>query len=195
MTLKSTKIFLVLGLLTAAILSAAPVNCAAPPPPAQTVDTFPPAGTSGYSFACGGLTFSNFEVVDAGTTLPATMNLVSATRDSSTNMVVLNFNPNMYASAGTVQDLHFYFQVTGGISGIDLAVGGTNSAITETACSTPIDHAGGNNCTGGVNSQLAVLTNFSGNSTVATMFAGGMSTSPVYVFKDLMADGRRSNTG
>ena len=110
-------------------------------------------------------------------------------------MVVLNFNPNMYASAGTVQDLHFYFQVTGGITGIDLAVGGTNSAITETACSTPIDRAGGNNCTGGVNSQLAVLTNFSGNSTVATMFAGGMSTSPVYVFKDLMADGRRSNTG
>jgi len=183
---------LTFGLMMAAVVSAAPVNCGAPPPPAQTVDTFPAAGPSGYTFACGGLTFNNFEVVDAGTTLPAIMNLVSAYHDSSMSMVVLNFNPNMYASAGTVQDLHFYFQVAGGVSGIDLAVGGTNSSITERACSTPINRTGGSNCTGGLSSQLAALTNFSGNSPVTANFA---STSPVYVFKDILVDGRRSGTG
>lgn len=192
MTIKNKMIF-TLGLLTAGVVSAAPVGCAGSPPPAQTVATSSTA--SSYSFSCGELTFSNFEVVDAGTVLPAIMNLVSAVEDPSLNMVVLNFNPNMYAWPGTVEDLHFYFQVTGGISGIDLAVGGTRSFITEKACATAINRNGGNNCTGGISNELASLTNFSGNSPVNGTFASGLGASPVYIFKDILVDGRRSSTG
>jgi hypothetical protein len=194
MTLKAKMIF-TLGLLTAAVASATPVSCGASPPPAQTVDTYPAAGPSGYTFSCGGLTFSNFEVVDAGSTLPAIMNLVSAVHDSALNTVVLNFNPNLFAWPQQVEDIHFYFQVSGGIDGIDLAVGGSNSVISERACSTAINRSGGNNCTGGLPNQLAALTNFSGNSDVTSMFAGGLYVSPVYIYKDILVDGRRSLTG
>jgi hypothetical protein len=194
MTLKA-KMMITLGLLAAAVVSAAPVPCGAPPPPAQVVDTFPPAGASAFTYTCGGLTFSNFQVIDAGATLPITVNLVGATHDDETGMVVLNFNPNMFAGIGLVQDINFYFQVDGGINGIDLAVGGTNSSITERACSTPIDVFAGNNCTGGLANQLAALTNFSGNSPIVSMFANGMQRSPVYIFKDIMVSGRNTQGG
>ncbi len=183
------KIFITLGLLTAGVASAAPVNCGAPPPPAQTVDSTD--SISSFSLACGGLTFSNFEVIDAGATLPAKINLVSALHDSVTNMVTLTFNPNMYAANAMTEDLHFYFQVTGGITGIALEVSGTNSFVTERACSTPIN--GANNCTGGLSNQLAALTNFSGNSAAVATF--NATFSPVYIYKDILADGRRSPNG
>ncbi len=188
-----SKFSLILGLLaTAATLPGAPVNCATPPPPAQTVDTTATAGPSAFVMTCGGLTFSHFEVVDAGTVLPATMNLVSAQHDAAANVVYLNFNPNLFAFPGTTEDMHFYFQVTGGITGIDLGVGGINSAITERACSSPINRNGGNTCIGGLTNQLAAINNFSGNAPVETTFD---LSSTVYIYKDILTDGRRSLTG
>lgn len=187
------RLSLILGLLAfSATLSAAPVNCAAPPPPAQTVDTTTVPGPGSFSIACGGLTFSNFEVIDAGATLPVIMNLVSAQHDATAGIVYLNFNPNLFAFPGTTEDVHFYFQVTGGITGIDLAVGGTSSIITERACSTPVNRNAGNTCTGGLPNQLAALNNFSGNATVEATFD---LASTAYIYKDILADGRRGTTG
>lgn len=184
---------LVFGVLAStATLSASLVDCPSAPPPAQTVDTTATPGPSSYTLSCGGLTFSNFEVVDAGTTLPSIVNLVEAKLDTAARVVYLNFNPNLLAWPGTVEDIHFYFKVSGPLTGIDLAVGGTSSAITERACSTGINRNAGNNCIGGISNQLAAITNVSGQSAITETFA---MVNTAYIFKDVLADGRRSRGG
>lgn len=183
---KGTLSALAILALTAGISGwmAAPASalpCATPPPPATTVATVG-AGLSAFSYSCAGLTFSNFLAIDAGGATGLPINLVAATFDNgaSSKRVDLTFNPNL--GGPSVKDIDFYFMVTGGITGIDLAVGGTNSTIVERACSSPIAIGGANNCTGGLPNQLAALTNFSGQSLVAQTFG---LTSPVFIFKDI----------
>lgn len=160
----------------AQVASAVPVPCPAPPPPSQTVATVGD-GSNGFSYTCGGLTFSNFVAVDAGGTTGLDVNLVSATFDSATGYVVLNLNPSM--GAEDQQDLWLYFTVSGGIDGIDLSVGGSGSSVFELACTGPIDQNNANNCTG---EQLATLTNSSGSPNESSDFD---TTQLVYIFKDI----------
>ncbi len=162
-----------------AIASATTVDCPAPPPPAQTVATVG-AGVSAYSFSCGGLTFSNFQAVDAGNTTGLEINLVSATVDDA-GMVLLNFNPSLNLLN---QDLWFYFQVDGGVTQVDLTNGGTiNTSIQETACSTAI--GAGNGCTGG-SAYLLGNTPLVAGGQQATVFSDVFgATSPVYIYKDI----------
>jgi hypothetical protein len=122
--------------------------------------------------------------IDAGGATGLPINLVGATSDNAgTRRVDLSFNPNL--GGFTVKDIVFYFTVAGGTTGIDLAVGGDRATITERACKTAIDVAGANNCTGGLGNQLAVLTNFSGQSSVAQSFGAAVVVSPVFIFKDI----------
>lgn len=176
--MKTLGIFV--GLLgVAAIGSAAVVDCAAPPPPAITVATVG-SGTSGVSFSCDGLTFSNFKAVDAGGTTGLNVNLVSATYDTTTGWVVLSFNPNMVG----IEDMHFYYQVTGPVLELDLTNGGTgNTSIFERGCSSAISAT--NICSvPGTDLGTTPLVASGGS---ATVFSGTFPvTSPVYVYKDLL---------
>ncbi len=179
---KGTLSVLAILALTAAVSGwmatpASAIPCATPPPPATTVTTVG-AGLSAFSYSCGGLTFSNFLAIDAGGATGLPINLVAATVDNG--RVDLTLNPNL--GGPSVKDIDLYFMVTGGITGIDLAVGGVNSTIAERACSSPIAMASANNCTGGLPNQLAALANFSGQSLVAQAFG---LTSPVFIFKDI----------
>jgi len=61
---------------------ASAIPCAAPPPPALPVAVVG-AGTSSFSYACGGLTFSNFTAIDAGGATGLPMNLAGATSDNA----------------------------------------------------------------------------------------------------------------
>ena len=164
----------------AAIGSASIVSCPAPPPGSVVVATVG-GGVSATTYTCAGLTFSNFLVTDA-LNVPAgtSMALVSATFDNVLGIVNLGFNPNLTLQA-LVQDIHFSFQVTGGVSQIDAALGGSNSGMTERACSSTIDLQGGV-CSGGLATQLAVITVNSGESVTSSLFA---RTSPLYIFKDI----------
>jgi hypothetical protein len=166
----------------AVMASAAPVVCPAPPPPAQQIATVG-GGVSSFSYTCDGLTFSNFDITDAGGT-PAgqALDLTGATYDPVTGIVDLGFNPNASAVA-TTEDFHLTFTVTGGITGIDMTLGGTTSTATERACSTVIDALSGT-CTGGTTNQLSVLTDTSGNPVNGTPATFAL-TSPVYIFKDI----------
>ncbi len=146
------------------------------------------AVTSATVITCGGLTFSNFEVPNATGGAAGVIDILAGSDyDSVTGATFLNFNPNLQAN----QDEQFLFEVTGGISQIDMSIGGNNATITERACLNPISTAG----------ALAVLcTNSAGTSSVdplgqITLASGApnqpvfsapfTSTSPVYIFKDI----------
>ena len=164
----------------AAISSAAVVNCGSFSP-LDIIDAAP--GTpSAITFACGGLSFSNFNAVDAGNAAGLPLNLVSATFDTNTGIVLLSFNPNLQSLG---QDFWLYFQVTGGVNQLDLTNGGTlNTSIQETACSTAID-TNGNICTGG-SANLLGNTPLVAGGQQATVFSSVFPvTSPIYIFKDI----------
>ena len=130
-------------LLLAASASAVPTVCADYPSPFVVQNVL----AAGFSCTLGPLTFSNFSLVDATSGIPVgIIDLVTA--DLSGGNVILNFNPSLSVPAGGRADGWFYFQVDGGINGIDLAVSGLGASITEVACSSPINR-NGNNCSGG----------------------------------------------
>lgn len=170
--------------LSAAHSIAAPVACPDSPPPALTVDTYPTSGSSSFSYSCAGMTFSNFEVVPASGNLTfGQIDLTAAYQDDGE--VILTFNPNLQnPSFNMAVDLYMYYMVTGSnLSGIDLAVRGSNSAITESACSSGIDRVNGNICVGGKLGELAVITNFSGEARADMMFPNPVNS--YWVFKDI----------
>jgi hypothetical protein len=160
----------------------APIPCIGAMP--VTVDMQPPPGPSGVSFSCGLLTFTNFEAVDAGARTPIVVNLVTASWDPATQWVFLNFNPNLAAPGApnmpSVQDIWFYFDVIGPLGGVDLAVGGTGSTITERVCGSGVDRNGANLCVGG--NQLAVMTAGSEQSRSVDF---GRVVSQASIFKDI----------
>jgi hypothetical protein len=134
-------------------------------------------GSNGFTYSCGGLTFSNFIAVDAGNADGLNVNLVTATFDSDTGYVVLNLNPSLGLEAQ--QDIWLFFTVSGGIDGIDLSVGGSGSSVFELACSGPIDQ-NTTSCNGDV---LATLTNSSQAPNESESFD---TTELVYIFKDIL---------
>ena len=162
----------------AGVAGAATVTCPAPP------NGGIPADVIGLTITCGGLTFSNFNVMPAGGASTAFIDLVSVDLTGST--VSLNFNPNMSVPTGHL-DIHFYYQVTGNATGVDLALGGVNATVIERVCSQPIPSTGGmaNVCASG--SSLANFVAFSnppGPNTANATFPSG-SGSTFYVYKDI----------
>jgi hypothetical protein len=164
---------LVLGSLTAAHASL--ISC---PSATGDVTLGDPAA---ITFTCGSLTFGNFSVASANGDAIGTININGATYDSVTGDVNLNLNPNL----GSSQDEAFMFEVWGGVSQLDLAVGGTDATVTERACSSPIPTSGPTAylCPNG--SLLGTVSDESGNPNNPVFSGNFTSTSPIYIFKDI----------
>ena len=179
MKMKYVGIFVgLLGL--AAIGSASPVSCGVAPISPIDVVNASPGIPSAVSFTCGGLTFSNFNAVDAGNTSGLQVNLVDATFDAATGWVVLSFNPNMTLPN---EDMWFFYKVTGSILELDLTNNGSgNTSIFERGCSSPTTASGACSVAG---TQLG-KTDLIASGGSATVFSGAFPvTSPVYVYKDI----------
>jgi hypothetical protein len=164
-------------------LRAAVVPCPAVIPALpEEVDSDPPVGASSYSYACGGLIFDQFEVVNFGLTTPP-ISMVLGSANLVDGWISLTFTPNIIAQ-DFPQDYHFYFRVTGGVSGAALAnAGDANTSIFERICSSPIDRGlNANNCSIG-GTELTTLS-ASGGGFDSDTFA---STNPIYVYKDIIA--------
>ena len=162
----------------AGMATAATVTCPAPP------NNGVPADVIGLTVTCGGLTFSNFNVIPGAGTSTVFMDLVSV--DLTGTTVSLSFNPNMSVPTGH-QDIHFYYQVTGNAVGVDLAVGGVNATVIERVCSQPIPTSGGtaNTCpTGSSLANFLAVSTPPGPSVASATFPAG-SGSTFYVFKDI----------
>ena len=129
--MKTFLVVLTLALFSLTVASASPITCSAN----GSVTVGDP---NSFSFTCGQLTFSNFEVVDPNGDAIGTVDINGGTYDSATGAVDLNLNPNLQAS----QDEGFLFEVTGGVTQLDLSVGGNDATVTERACSTPIPTSG-----------------------------------------------------
>jgi hypothetical protein len=95
-------------------------------------------GMSSPTFTCNGLTFSNFLVTNVSGGAVGRVDINSVGFDSATGEVFLNEDPNL----GSAQHENLYFTVTGGVTEIDLAVGGTAATVTERACANPITLTG-----------------------------------------------------
>ena len=145
---------------------------------------------------CGSLVFSNFDVPNATGGAPGFIDILAgSTYDSITGNSFLNFNPNL---AGANEDTQFLFEVTGGISQIDMSVGGNDASITERACANPIFITGGTAalCNNGASTDpsspllqtvapLGQITVYSGEPAQPIFSPAFASTSPVYIFKDI----------
>lgn len=137
---------------------------------------------------CGGLTFTNFDVANATGGAAGTVDILSGSDyDSVTGATYLSFNPNL----GANEDEQLLFEVTGGISQIDMSIGGNNASITERACTNPISTSGSlaGLCTnaGGTVSEppLGQITVASGAPVQPVFSTPFTNTSPVYIFKDI----------
>jgi hypothetical protein len=130
---------------------------------------------------CGSLTFDEFSVANptSGTSAPNPGQvdvLATSYYDTVAGVAYLEFNPNLTAD----QDDEFLFAVWGGISTIDMTVGGENASIQETACSVPFSTTELGVCpSADVLGQITVLSNQS------EQFATFSSTNPVYIFKNI----------
>lgn len=152
----------------------------------QAVDT---AVTASTVIVCGGLTFSNFDVPNATGGAAGIIDILAGSDyDSATGAAYLNFNPNL---GGANEDEQFLFEVTGGISQIDMSVGGNNATITERACANPISITGPlaalcTDPTGMIEeTPLGQITVASGAPDQPVFSSPFTSTSPVYIFKDI----------
>jgi len=137
---------------------------------------------------CGGLTFNNFEVLNPTGGASGIVDVLSGSDyDSVTGTAFLQFNPNLQAN----QDEQLLFQVTGGVSQIDMSVGGENATVTERACANPIATSGALSflCTNadGTTSvpPLGQITVSSGTPNQPVFSSPFTITSPIYIFKDI----------
>jgi hypothetical protein len=180
--MKKILVLLVFSLFSLGIASASLINCTVN----QAVDT---AVTASTVITCGGLTFSNFEVTNATGGAAGIIDILAGSDyDSVTGAAYLNFNPNL---GGANEDEQFLFSVTGGLSQIDLSVGGNNATVTERACANPIALTGdlaflcaNSDGTASV-SPLGQITVASGAPDQPVFSGPFTNTSPVYIFKDI----------
>jgi len=188
-SMRKFLVLLAFSMLSLAVANASDIPCSI----SGTAFNTPVNGTTVVT--CGTLTFEGFEVLDAtsnvGLINPGLIDIVGTTSscptcgsyyDPSSGVAYLEFNPNLQAG----MDDEFIFTVLGGISTIDMTVGGQNASVQETACSTPFSQGtvGVGVCApGDVLGQVTVLSN------QAEQFANFTTTSPVYIFKDINAGG------
>jgi PEP-CTERM motif len=182
--MKRLLVLLAVTLLSLAVAGASPIPCTVNG--ATSVSLGDPPG-SGPNFSCGTLTFGNFEVVDAFGGAVGRVDLyynppvAEPTYDSVTGAVDFSLNPNLAAS----QDIGLMFEVWGGISQVNLAVGGNDATISELVCSAPIPTMGSGAFMCPTGAFLGSVTDFS-NDPSAPVFSGGFTTtSPVYIFKNI----------
>jgi hypothetical protein len=180
--MKKTLVLTALSLLSLGVASASLIPC-----------TITGVGSGGQVQAstvvtCGGLTFDNFQVLNATGGAAGLVDILSGTDyDSATGTSFLQFNPNLQAN----QDEQLLFQVWGGISQIDMSVGGENATVTERACANPIATSGPltdlcTDPTGTVSAPpLGQITVASGTPNQPIFSNPFNSTSPVYIFKDI----------
>lgn len=158
----------------AGLAGASTVTCPAPPNGGVPVNVLE------LTIACGGLTFSNFNVIPAGGSSFSQVDLVSV--DLTGGVVSMTLNPNLSGATGP-QDVHFYYQVSGAVTNVDLTVGGVNATISETACSSPIPTSGpaANVCEGAPLANFAAFSDPPG----PNMAKANVSGSSLFVFKDI----------
>jgi hypothetical protein len=176
-----------LGLLSFSMLTFGAANASLIPCTLnQAVDT---AVTTSTVITCGGLTFSDFSIPNATGGAAGIIDILAGSDyDSVTGAAYLNFNPNL---AGPNEDEQFLFEVTGGVSQIDMSVGGSDATITERACANPISSTGplAALCTDPTGTTsvapLGQITVFSGEADQPVFSTPFTSTSPVYIFKDI----------
>jgi len=131
-------------------------------------------------FTCGTLTFDNFVLASATGGATGVVDILGAQYNTATGEVDMQLNPNLLSA----QDEGLLFQVWGGVTQLDLAVGGNDAQVTERACSTPIPTTGPTAflCPGSLLGQVADYS----NDPNAPVFSGNFNnTSPIYIFKDL----------
>jgi hypothetical protein len=146
------------------------------------------AVNSSTTVTCGSLTFDDFQVLNPTGGASGTVDVLSGSDfDTTAGSAFLQFNPNLQAN----EDEQLLFQVVGGISQIDMSVGGTNATVTERACANPIATNGmlADLCTNAAGTssvtplgQITVASNTPDQPVFSTPFT---STSPVYIFKDI----------
>ena len=153
--------------------------------------------TASTVVTCGGLTFENFQVLNPTGGATGMIDILSGSDyDSVAGTAYLQFDPNLQAN----QDEQLLFEVVGGISQIDMSVGGDNATVTERACANPIATSGPleDLCTdpAGTTSvpplgQITVASDTPNQPVFSNPFT---NTSPVYIFKDIQtgADGALS---
>ncbi len=161
--------------------SASVVTCPAPPNPGV------PMNVVGLTAYCGGLTFSNFQVIPFASNQTAAVYLGSI--NVADQWVSLTFNPGLTSAPGSgAQDLHLLYNVGGlTVDGTATAVTGTNATITSTACKAAIATSGIQTDLCPDNTLLANLIAFSGppgpNKSQQT-FTGTQGTG-TFVFQDV----------
>jgi hypothetical protein len=181
--MKNLLVLVALSLLSLSMASASLIPC--------TISTGAdnPVNSSTVITCGDGLTFDNFAVDNpTGTNNPGTVDVLSASYDSVTGAAELSFNPNLQAS----QDDEFLFEVWGGITSINMEVGGQNSSIQETACSMAFSTVMPGYCpTTNTLGQITVASNTPNQPVYSTPF---VDTNPVYIFKNIntQADGQLS---
>jgi hypothetical protein len=162
----------------AGMAGATTVTCPAPP------NGGVPADVMGLTITCGGLTFSNFNVIPAAGfsgSLTPSVSLVSV--DQSNGSVNLGWNPNLSGANGA-QDIHFYYQVSGPATGVGLTVGGVNATVIERVCSSAIPTSGpnANVCASGSNQANFVAFSAPPGPNMASAQVSGSS---FFVYKDI----------
>ena len=181
--MKKTLVLLAFSLLSLGVASASSLPCTIS---GTALDA---AVGSSTVVTCGGLTFDNFQVINATGGAAGIVDLTSISDGSacnSENEVCLSFNPNLQSN----QDEALLFTVTGSINQIDMQVGGEGASITELACTAPVPTSGSSLgvCPGG---DLLGSITVSSNETAGVLpcdpptNACFASTSPVYIFKNI----------
>ncbi len=139
---------------------------------------------AGGGCTIGDLLFSDFKVVDASDPADDLISAVSSWVDDG--VAYFGLNPNL-GEPGELEDIHFFFKVTGLINGVDLAnAGSANTSIDEHVCSAAFSML--NLCTG---VQLAEMI-AAGGEYKASSFS---TVNAVWIYKDIFkpADGHMTS--
>lgn len=132
-----------------------------------------------------GLIFSDFSVTNSVGGVSGQIDLVSAGACGIQpgSGVCLVFNANIGVNATTAQDEDLSFMVTGGLTAIDMAVGGTNATVDEKACTTSF--VNGICIPGTLLGSITLFSNAGDQYVYQSLVGTPPAASPVYIFKDI----------
>jgi hypothetical protein len=147
------------------------------------------------SISCGPLVFDSFSATVINP-VGGTANLTMAPYafsyfDNVSGIVNLIFNPSFVVPPGSIEDVYFFFKVTGPVTQVDLSASGSvGTGINEAYCSAAFVN---NACPAGsqVSGSISVGSN---ESNPGTPF--GTTVSTLYIFKDIQLNNTLgTNTG
>jgi hypothetical protein len=174
--MKQLLVALSVGLFALTGANASLIPCSVGP-----VSSVTTGSSASPDFTCGTLTFNNFQVLNPDGGAIGRVDVNEASYDPTTGIVSLNLNPNMESA----QDESLLFEVSGGVTALELALGGTDAQVTERACSSPIPTTGPTAFLCPKGSLLGSVSDFS-NDPSAPVFSNNFpTTSPIYIFKDI----------